>query len=84
MGVPEGEERAKDQELFENMSKIFQPGAGKRHTSPGNTESQTRWTQRGPHEIKMVKFKDKENLKSLQRKAVCYQKGALIRLSSHF
>ena len=50
--IPEGEE--KEQEivnLFEKMireRKFPQFDEGNRHASPGNTESQTRWIQRGP------------------------------------
>ena len=55
IGMPEGEGEGEEQEienLFEknNERKLSCFGKGDRHKSPGNTESQTGWNQRGLHQ----------------------------------
>ena len=44
----EGEEEQEIENLFEKIVKEF--GEGNRHTNSGSKESQTSWTQRGPHQ----------------------------------
>ena len=50
LGVPEREEKEQEiRNLFEKIIKEkFLNLVKERHASPGNTESQTRWIQRGP------------------------------------
>ena len=51
--VSEGEEKEQEiKNLFEknNGRKLPKFGEGNRHASPGSTESQTSWIQRGAHQ----------------------------------
>ena len=57
-----------------NERKLLKFGEGYRHESPGSTESQTRWIQRGPQRhiiIKMPKVKYKKRiLKATREKQI--------------
>ena len=71
-----------------NERKLLKFGEGYRHESPGSTESQTRWIQRGPQRhiiIKMPKVKDKVRIsKAAREKQKITYKGFPIRLSTDF
>ena len=89
--TPEGKEEEQEiKNLFEKVMKENFPDLVKEtDISPGSTESQTSWTQRGPLQrhiiIKKQKVKDKERiLKAAREKQRVTCKGAPRRLSVDF